>query len=109
MAVKYLLYRDVPNSLDPYRMLRYPYRTLDPDPRQNSRTVAAPGWQRFLLAPNFVNFHMEHHFMASVPCYRLPHLRRMLHARGYLQGVPECSSYAEVLAGVLRSGPSKVT
>ena len=31
-----LLYRDVPNSLDPYRMLRYPYRTLDPDPRQNS-------------------------------------------------------------------------
>ena len=35
-----LLYRDVPNSLDPYRMLRYPYRTLDPDPRQNSRYVS---------------------------------------------------------------------
>ena len=80
-----------------------------PDPRQNTRTVAAPGWQRFLLAPNFVNFHMEHHFMASVPCYRLPHLRRLLRARGYLQGVPECASYAEVLAGVLRSNPSKVT
>jgi fatty acid desaturase len=41
---------------------------FDPDPRRNTRTVDAPWWQRVVFAPCGVNFHMEHHFMASVPC-----------------------------------------
>ena len=40
-----------------------------------SRLQRPPWWQRLLFAPNGVNYHMEHHFMASVPCYRLAALR----------------------------------
>lgn len=73
----------------------------DLDPRKNTRTVDAPRWQRFLLAPNFVNFHMEHHFMAGVPCYHLPALRQILQDRGYLDDVLETKSYRDVLTRVL--------
>ena len=75
----------------------------DLDPRLNTRTVDAPGWQRFLIAPNFVNFHMEHHFMAGVPCYRLPRLRALLRERGFLDQVEDFSSYGQVLRSALRS------
>lgn len=70
---------------------------FDPDPRLNTRTVEAPWWQRLLFAPNGVNFHMEHHFMASVPCYRLAALREHLRRQGALQGVPVFNGYGEVI------------
>ena len=69
----------------------------DPDVRLNTRTVEAPFWQRFLLAPNNVNYHMEHHFMAGVPCYNLPKLRSLLKQKGALDGVPVVSGYGQVL------------
>ena len=69
----------------------------DPDVRMNTRTVEAPLWQRFLLAPNNVNFHMEHHFMAGVPCYNLPKLRAILKSKGLLDDVPEVKGYGQVL------------
>ena len=70
---------------------------FDPDPRKNTRTVEAPWWQRLLFAPNGVNYHMEHHFMASVPCYRLQALREHLRARGALEGVPAFTGYGQVI------------
>ncbi len=69
----------------------------DSDVRMNTRTVEAPFWQRFLLAPNNVNFHMEHHFMAGVPCYNLPKLRSILKSKGLLDDVPEVRGYGQVL------------
>ena len=69
----------------------------DPDPRLNTRTVEAPWWQRWLMAPNGVNFHMEHHFMASVPCYRLKALREHLRARHALDDVPVFTGYGQLL------------
>ena len=69
----------------------------DPDVRMNTRTVEAPFWQRFLLAPNNVNFHMEHHFMAGVPCYNLPKLRAILKSKGLLDDVPDVKGYGQVL------------
>ena len=69
----------------------------DPDVRLNTRTVEAPFWQRFLLAPNNVNYHMEHHFMAGVPCYNLPKLRSLLKQKGVLDCVPLVSGYGQVL------------
>lgn len=75
----------------------------DLDPRCNTRTVVAPWWQHFLIAPSYVNYHMEHHFMPGVPCYRLPELRRLLRAAGYLDSVPECHSYADVLSRAVRA------
>lgn len=78
----------------------------DPDPRNNTRTVDAPWWQRLLFAPNGVNFHMEHHFMASVPCYRLAALRRHLRERGALDGVPVFNGYGQVLRHAIRPAPT---
>jgi len=69
----------------------------DPDPRNNTRTVDAPWWQRMVFAPNGVNYHLEHHFMASVPCYRLADLRAHLRARHALDGVPVFRGYGELL------------
>jgi fatty acid desaturase len=73
----------------------------DPDVRLNTRTVEAPFWQRFLLAPNNVNYHMEHHFMAGVPCYNLPKLRSLLKQKGVLDDVPVVSGYGQVLKMVV--------
>ena len=70
---------------------------FDPDPRMNTRTVDAPWWQRLLFAPNGVNYHMEHHFMASVPCYRLRALREHLRNLQALADVPVFRGYAQVL------------
>ncbi|WP_454712791.1 fatty acid desaturase family protein [Cupriavidus nantongensis] len=47
-----------------------------------ARTTRA-GWiERALLAPYWVNYHAEHHMMASVPCYRLARLHQLLQAKG---------------------------
>lgn len=70
---------------------------LDRDPRQNTRTTLARWWERLVFAPNYVNYHMEHHFMASVPCYKLPALRQLLLKRGALDDVPVFSGYGQVL------------
>ena len=69
----------------------------DPDVRANTRTVEAPIWQRFLVAPNNVNYHLEHHFMAGVPCYNLPKLRSVLKEQGLLDNVPSVAGYGQVL------------
>ncbi|MBC8271560.1 MAG: fatty acid desaturase family protein [Gammaproteobacteria bacterium] len=55
----------------------------DPDPRQHTRTTLANGFERLLICPNRVNFHCEHHLLASVPCYRLPALHGLLRSRGF--------------------------
>ncbi|MFK7730276.1 MAG: fatty acid desaturase family protein [Pseudomonadales bacterium] len=70
---------------------------LSPDPRDNTRTTLASWWERLLFAPNYVNYHLEHHFMASVPCYRLPDLHRLLRERNVLDNTPVFRSYYEVL------------
>ena len=69
----------------------------DRDPRKNTRTVDAPWWQKLVFAPNGVNYHMEHHFMASVPCYRLGALREHLKAQHALDNVPVFSGYGQLL------------
>ncbi|MEP4485345.1 MAG: fatty acid desaturase family protein [Halioglobus sp.] len=69
----------------------------DRDPRKNTRTVDAPWWQKLVFAPNGVNYHMEHHFMASVPCYRLRALRDHLRAQHALDDVPAFSGYGQLL------------
>lgn len=58
----------------------------DADPRQHTRTTLANWVERLLIAPNWVNFHCEHHLLASVPCYRLQALHRLLRVRGFYKG-----------------------
>jgi fatty acid desaturase len=45
-----------------------------------------PAWLRWLIFPHQVNYHIEHHLYASVPCYRLPELHRAMLERGLLDG-----------------------
>ena len=73
----------------------------DPDTRLNTRSVDAPWWQRLTMAPNGVNYHLEHHFMASVPCYRLRALRGLLKSRHALDSVPAFSGYGALLKHVV--------
>ena len=53
-------------------------------------------WERPFLAPGGVNYHMEHHFMASVPCYRLRALHDYLQQQGALDEMPRVVGYPEV-------------
>lgn len=46
-----------------------------------SRTVLAPRWQLWLIAPWGLNYHLEHHLFPGVPCFRLAELHRLLMTR----------------------------
>jgi fatty acid desaturase len=69
----------------------------DADPRNNTRTTLPSWWERLIFAPNYVNYHLEHHFMASVPCYRLAELHRLLKERGAYADTRIFRGYREVL------------
>ena len=67
------------------------------DPLRNTRTTLVTWWERLLLAPNRVNYHLEHHLLMTVPHYKLPRLHRMLDARGLLDGALVTRGYRAVL------------
>ena len=71
-----------------------------PDPGsdlRNTRTTLARWWERLLIAPNYVNFHLEHHLLMTVPHYRLPQLHRLLRDRGVLADACVARGYGAVL------------
>jgi fatty acid desaturase len=72
------------------------------DPLRNTRTTLAGWWERLLLAPNGVNFHLEHHLLMTVPHYNLPRMHRLLRERGALDGALVAHGYL----GVLRAASS---
>lgn len=76
----------------------------DTEPRLNTHTTLANGIERLLVAPNHVNYHLEHHMFAAVPPYNLPRLHRLLASRGYYQGY-RCISegYANMLTKAVRA------
>ncbi|MDW4497267.1 fatty acid desaturase family protein [Sulfitobacter sp. D35] len=53
------------------------------NPLQNVRTTKAGLVERALVAPYWVNYHLEHHMVMHVPCWQLPKLHRLLHDRGH--------------------------
>ncbi len=69
------------------------------DPLRNTRTTRVAWWERLLFAPNFVNYHLEHHLLMTVPHYNLPRMHALLRARGLLDAalVTE-GGYREVIA-----------
>ncbi len=64
----------------------------------NTRTTLASWWERLFLAPNRVNFHLEHHLLMRVPHYNLPRMHALLREKGALSGALICRGYATVLA-----------
>jgi len=80
--------------------------TMSPDPSdplQNTRTTIASWWERIFLAPNRVNYHLEHHLLMTVPHYNLPRLHDLLMQRGALDHALIANGYF----GVLQNAASK--
>jgi fatty acid desaturase len=67
------------------------------DPLRNTRTTLARWWERLLIAPNRVNFHLEHHLLMTVPHHNLPRLHRLLRERGALRDAVIAPGYLAVL------------
>jgi len=55
------------------------------DPLGNTRTTLTRWWERLLVAPNRVNYHLEHHLLMTVPHYNLPRMHALLRERGVLE------------------------
>jgi len=71
-----------------------------PDPTdelRNTRTTLTSWWERLLIAPNHVNYHLEHHLLMTVPLYNLPKLHRLLRERGVLDGALVSRGYWSVM------------
>ena len=67
------------------------------DPMGQTRTVTA-GWiERLLIAPNGVQYHLEHHLLMTVPHYNLPKFHAMMRERGLLEGACIAENYGQVL------------
>lgn len=73
------------------------------DPRENTGTTLASMWERLFIAPNHVNYHVEHHCHATVPPYNLSKVHQLLKTRGYYDGY-QCirSGYFTVLRDACR-------
>lgn len=67
------------------------------DPLRNTRTTYANPIIRLLVAPYWVNYHLEHHLFMFVPCWRLPHAHRALLAAGRGQAMELQQGYRAVL------------
>lgn len=52
------------------------------NPLQNVRTTRAGPLARLLVAPYWVNYHLEHHMVMHVPCWRLRDMHRLLLSKG---------------------------
>ena len=66
----------------------------------NTRTTRAGWLARALVAPIHVNYHIEHHLMASVPHQKLAKMHQMLRERQYVDAPP---SYLDVIRSLLKN------
>lgn len=71
----------------------------DLDPRKNTRTTYANPVERLIFCPNGVNYHVEHHLLASVPAHKLKALHKTLLQKGFYQGheTALASGYLDVI------------
>ncbi len=67
------------------------------DAFRNARTTHANWLERIFLAPYWVNYHVEHHLLFYVPCYRLPALHKALADRGLVARMETATGYGEII------------
>jgi fatty acid desaturase len=67
------------------------------DVLNNTRTTLASPLERLFIAPNRVNYHLEHHLIMTVPHYKLARFHELLRERGVLDHACVANGYAEVL------------
>ena len=69
----------------------------DGDPLRNTRTTSAGPLARAFLAPYWVNYHVEHHLLVFVPCWKLRRAHALLRAKGYAEKMERAPGYLDVL------------
>ncbi len=67
------------------------------NPFRNVRTTLAGPIARVLVAPYWVNYHLEHHMVMHVPCWQLPKLHTALADAGYEDQMNTAPSYRAAL------------
>lgn len=67
------------------------------DRLRNTRTTMAKWGVRMLLAPYWVNYHLEHHLFVFTPCCKLPAAHRILLAQGLGPHMQLAPGYLAVL------------
>jgi fatty acid desaturase len=67
------------------------------DPLRNTRTTMAGPITRLVLAPYRVNYHLEHHLLLFVPCWRLPRAHQLMLAKGFGPRMELRRNYRDVL------------
>ena len=53
---------------------------------------------RLLVAPYWVNFHLEHHMVMHVPCWKLPDMHKLLVNKGLGSQMRVADNYGQALA-----------
>lgn len=66
-------------------------------PLKNSRTTLVSLWERMTFAPYFVNYHIEHHMLPFVPCWRLREVHRIMVEKGFGEEMEIRRGYWSVL------------
>jgi len=67
------------------------------DVLRSSRTTYASWIERALIAPYWVNYHVDHHVLFYVSCYRLPRLHALMLAKGFRSKMEIQPGYLAVL------------
>lgn len=76
--------------------------TTSDDPFSHARTTLACLTERALVAPYWVNYHLEHHLFMGVPCWNLERTHRALINKGFGPRMTIAQGYGEVLSEVTR-------
>ncbi len=79
------------------------------DPRDNTRTVRISPLERLFVAPHNINYHLEHHILASVPVYRLPRMHQLLIENGFYKDVDFVKGYFSLLKHVTYATDARST
>lgn len=77
---------------------------FESDTRLNTRTIYINWLESLLVAPHDLNYHLEHHLMASVPIYRLRAFHNILLSKGYYDGVVFPKGYFNLMKQVTYAG-----
>jgi hypothetical protein len=67
------------------------------DRLRNTRTTLTNWGMRMVLAPYWVNYHLEHHLFVFTPCWKLPAAHRMLIEQGFKPRMELADGYVQVL------------
>jgi fatty acid desaturase len=82
---------------------------FDLDPRKNTRTTYVRWWERPFVAPFNLNYHLEHHFAITVPCYHLKSFHYFLKSKGVYDHTAFPHGYGELFSQTVPRAFSKAS